>query len=107
MTLQPDDPRRKGFVRILRKARRRIKIGYSHFVCVALAQVETDLDRSEPLREWIMTAISPHENVGEWLQHRHRVPLRITDEGIVCDDRMREYRIAWIDHMIVYFGERS
>lgn len=108
-SLKPDDPRALLFCALLDNARRKIYLRKSYYLCDALTEASADItgnprcDSVMALLDWISEPImrdDPHGpgTVESWL-NQQGVP-----GDCMSPERMRQYRLQWIDAMIKYFG---
>jgi len=96
----------KKWVKILKAARNRIESGEEEFVCLAILECKLGIfdvfyDKAKyELRKEISERLGTHSTVCTWLKYKDRQLW----EGLISEDRLKEYRLAWIDNMIEEFS---
>ena len=83
---------------ILKKARKLIKSGKENFICIAVEEAAGwDIFAAEKITNFISTSLLPHYTLGQWVDAQ--VDMNIYEESDY-DQRIRQTRLNWIDHMI-------
>lgn len=96
----------KAGLRLLKKARTKIKNKTQDYVCVALTASRRvageggwvnylDTDVATKLRQEIRVRMNFRTFVDQWLEHVKGIPYQQ-----LTSKNMREYRLRWIDSMI-------
>lgn len=91
---------KKRIIKALRAARPYIKSEQCEFVCWALAWAsgEKKIDRMDYAlaQNYILLLINPYSSVFDW----YRGTQYLVEPFVQPPTSWREYRLAWIDHMI-------
>jgi hypothetical protein len=90
---------------ILKKARKLIESGEDDYVCCAVESVsEKDKPKGKKVIEFISESIHPHYTLGHWVEGQiHR---NIYDDPNY-NQRIRQTRLNWIDHMIELYKAKK
>ena len=90
---------------ILKNARKLIKSGKDEYICCAVDYAaKNDKLKGEKIIKFISDSIHPHYTLGHWVESQiHRNIYEEPD----YDQRIRQTRLNWIDHMIKLYKAKG
>jgi hypothetical protein len=90
---------------ILKKARKLIKSGKEDFICIAVEEVSNwDKFAAEKITTFIGKSLHPHYTLGQWVDTQVNYNIY---EDQDYDQRIRQTRLNWIDHMIQLYKAKN
>jgi len=90
---------------ILKKARKLIKSGKEDFICIAVEEAaDCDIFAAEKITNFISKSLRPHYTLGQWVDAQ--VNMNIYEQPDY-DQRIRQTRLNWIDHMIELYKAKG
>jgi hypothetical protein len=90
---------------ILKKARKLIESGKEDFICVAVEEASSmHKDKSLQIIRFIDKSLHPHYTLGQWVDTQVNYNIY---EDPDYDQRIRQTRLNWIDHMIELYKAKK